>query len=417
MEAAQIKAKAELQKSLAEADAAAAATAEAQKKELDQAPGDGGASADRKSEGWGASLRSWGAAVSAVGPSEALQWPTAAATAAAAEVEANDQREARAAELTRKGVADPAGSDVGAADAPPVTTLPPIELTVAQKKAREKAAKTLADTRSGLAYSALGGVHTYGGLYATAALGHDATATTGQDADGEGDSAGVSAALSAVRVGLEGWPDAFTCYFSVAQVDGPVLSSSSDDEQEEEERDGGDVVVVDLESVVEGDEEAEEEGDEEAEEEGDEEAEEDGGEEADEDDEVEEPITRAANCDPAQAKAEEGTRSVTSAPECEPEAEEVAERGLAKELTWAAMLPAEQAAAILLGWNAVMWDAGETPPCVEMLWADLSGEEQAAAITMGYTQDDWDAEEEEEEEEQEEEEEGEEEEDGEGASA
>ena len=66
----------------------------------------------------------------------------------------------------------------------------------------------------------------------------------------------------------------------------------------------------------------------------------------------------------------------------------------AKELMWTDMLPAEQAAAILLGWNAAMWDEGETPACVDMHWAELSVAEVGAATTMGYTEEDWDAEEE-----------------------
>eukprot|EP01043_Picozoa_sp_COSAG02_P025853 COSAG02_NODE_1467_length_12482_cov_6.138577_2_plen_568_part_00 len=356
MEAAQAKAKVELEKSLAETDAAPAAKTEGQKTQDLMSSVDNTAS--KSAEGWGASLRSsWSAVVSSAVVSDV-------ASVGGAEAEAKTQREMRVAELAHKAVSAPSpalcsasAAESGTVDVEASFATPATELTVAQKKAKDKAEKTIAEMRSGLAYSMLGGVHSYGELYATAALGHDATTAN---------EASVPTASDEVRVDLEGWPDAFTCYFTITQVEGLALSSSSDDE---DEQDNGDVLVLGLEAVTED------------------------GEEEEEEEEQEQEQEQAQQQEQEQQQQHEQQHEQHEEEEAN-DTDTAPERGLAKELMWAEMLSREQASAILLGWNAAMWDAGDTPPCVEMPWAELSDAEKEAAALMGYTQDDWDAEEE-----------------------
>lgn len=83
-----------------------------------------------------------------------------------------------------------------------------------------------------------------------------------------------------------------------------------------------------------------------------------------------------------------------SEPEPEPEpgdgegsanngASSTSSKAAAKDGYWKEMTAAEQAAAVILGWTAEMWDSGETPAAVETRWEALSQEEQTAAELMG----------------------------------
>ena len=59
---------------------------------------------------------------------------------------------------------------------------------------------------------------------------------------------------------------------------------------------------------------------------------------------------------------------------------------------WTDMTHAEKSAAMQLGFDEELWDAGETPaPCCQS-WASLSKDETqlAAAMHLGYSQEIWD---------------------------
>ena len=44
----------------------------------------------------------------------------------------------------------------------------------------------------------------------------------------------------------------------------------------------------------------------------------------------------------------------------------------------------------VLGWNATLWNSGESSPAHDLAWADLSPEQKEAAAALGYGQDSWD---------------------------
>ena len=65
-----------------------------------------------------------------------------------------------------------------------------------------------------------------------------------------------------------------------------------------------------------------------------------------------------------------------------------------KDKGWADLTDSEKDAAAILGFNAISWDAGESPaPCLQV-WASLcnNAKQLTAAIQLGYTQAAWDAE-------------------------
>ena len=361
MEAARAKAEAELEKSRAEVEVAEAAKKEKAIEAATAAPeSDAPAAATAESEtsmgGWGASLRNrWSAASGSGSPRDSGETPEAESEVTGVTVAAPTNDAAAAADLASKSQAARAAEL--AAKAPPAPApAPVVELTPTEKKLKSKAEKLSQAMRAGLPFSMLGGVHCHGMLYATAALGRPGMG--GKEEEDE--------ALASFG---EGWPDAFSCYFSVTVID-EVFSSDSESEDDQEA-----LVVLDI--VEEEDEEEED--------------------EEEEDVNVAEPepeLEPAATGDAAPADvgaAADEKPGTAVAPAEEPTKEA---RLKAKELMWTDMLPAEQAAAILLGWNAAMWDEGETPACVDMHWAELSVAEVGAATTMGYTEEDWDAEEE-----------------------
>ena len=330
------------------------------------------------------------------GTPDAAAAPQAAEAPDAARVEAAENRKARI-----EGLA-------AAADSVPAPTSTPTGVVASEKAGGGK--QEAADGKSegqgaatppgkSLEYSMSGDVHSSGVLYATASVGRP-TVAAGDASGSEGD----------------GWPDAFCTFFTIAQIDEPEVSS-------EEEA---------LETVLELD-ELDDEDDADLDEEEEEEAVATSAtateQPSPEPQPAPEPAVEAPAADdaPAAPIAEPDTQG-PAAPDAEPASDDAAGRPKAKELMWGQMQQNEQAAATLLGippappgpsrtavalavaateyargsragWDAAMWDEGETPAVVDKHWAELTEAEVSAATTMGYTAEDWDAEEDEEEEE------------------
>ena len=59
--------------------------------------------------------------------------------------------------------------------------------------------------------------------------------------------------------------------------------------------------------------------------------------------------------------------------------------------SWAELTPAEVQAAAALGWDAALWDAGESPEACFQPWRVLTAAQKRHAEALGYTQADWDA--------------------------
>lgn len=65
---------------------------------------------------------------------------------------------------------------------------------------------------------------------------------------------------------------------------------------------------------------------------------------------------------------------------------------LGKDKGWAEMIKVEHEAAVAIGYNQALWDAGAVTETCGKQWAALSAQERNGAMLLGYNADEWDAE-------------------------